>query len=172
MPVFFDGATQGEEMGIASGFFDVSGIEVLRGPQATFVGQGAEGGAILINAARPDFDGLSGFIEGSAGDYNSRKVMGAINLPVSEKIAARLAFMSETRDSYYTNIAGRTVARRRRQWVPGDQQDQNFRVSLLWEPTENFSLWTKYENSELHTYGIPISRTRGRITDSGTTTTI
>lgn len=155
VPVFFDGATQGEEMGIASGFFDVAGIEVLRGPQATFVGQGAEGGAILINAARPNFDGLSGFIEGSAGDYNTRKVMGAVNLPVSDKLAARLAFMSETRDSFYTNAAGQGSAGAGEQWVPGDQQDQNFRVSLLWEPTESFSLWTKYENSELHTYGIP-----------------
>jgi len=60
VPVFFDGATQGEEMGIASGIFDVTSIAVLRGPQATFVGQGAEGGAILINSERPKFDGLNG----------------------------------------------------------------------------------------------------------------
>jgi nitrate/nitrite transport system substrate-binding protein len=62
--------------------------------------------------------------------------------------------MSEARDSYYTNVAGPQVAGGAgEQWVPGDQQDQNFRVSLLWEPTENFSLWAKIEESELHTYG-------------------
>jgi iron complex outermembrane receptor protein len=50
VPIFFDGATQGEEMGIANGFFDVGDIQVLRGPQATFVPQAAPGGAILINS--------------------------------------------------------------------------------------------------------------------------
>jgi iron complex outermembrane receptor protein len=154
VPVFFDGATQGEEMGINAGFFDVAGIEVLRGPQATFVGQAAAGGAILINSAKPNFDGLSGFVEGTAGAYNQRKILGAVNLPVSDKVAARVAYMSETRDSFYTNVWGQQSPGASEQWTPGDQQDQNFRVSLLWEPTENFSLWTKYENSETHTYGL------------------
>jgi iron complex outermembrane receptor protein len=153
VPVFFDGATQGEEMGIASGFFDVSGVEVLRGPQATFVGQAAAGGAILINSARPDFGGLSGFIEGTVGGYGQRKIVGALNLPVSDKVAARLAYMSEVRDSFFDNVVGSQVPGAGSQWTPGDQQDQNFRLSLLWEPTESFSLWTKLEQSELHSYG-------------------
>ena len=114
VPVFFDGATQGEEMGIASGFFDIAGIEVLRGPQATFVGQAAAGGAILINSARPNFDGLNGFIEASTGTYGERKLMGAINLPMSDKFAARLAYMSEVRDSYYDNRSGHSHPVRRR----------------------------------------------------------
>jgi iron complex outermembrane receptor protein len=155
VPVFFDGATQGEEMGIASGFFDVSGIEVLRGPQATFVGQAAAGGAILINSARPNFDGFNGYVEGTVGDFGRRKILGAINLPMSDKVAGRIAYMSETRDSFYNNDWGQQSAGSGEQWVPGDQQDQNFRFSLLWEPTDKFTLWTKYETSELHTYGIP-----------------
>jgi len=153
VPVFFDGATQGEEMGIASGFFDIQSIEVLRGPQATFVGQAAAGGAILINSERPNFDGLNGFIEGTFGDYGQRKFMGALNLPVSDKFAARAAYMSEVRDSYFDNVAGAGTPGASSQWNPGDQQDQNFRLSLLWDPTEKLSIWTKFEESELHTYG-------------------
>ena len=156
VPVFFDGATQGEEMGIASGFFDVSGIEVLRGPQATFVGQAAAGGAILINSARPNFDGLNGFIEATAGTYGERKLVGALNLPIiSDKFAARMAYMSEVRDSYFDNVVGQQVPGASSQWNPGDQQDQNFRLSFLWEPTDKLSIWTKLEESELHTYGAP-----------------
>jgi iron complex outermembrane receptor protein len=156
VPVFFDGATQGEEMGIASGFFDLAGIEVLRGPQATFVGQAAAGGAILINSARPDFDGLGGFVELTGGTYGQRKLMGALNLPVSENFAARVAYMSEVRDSFYTNETGGQVPGASSQWTPGDQQDQNFRLSLLWEPSEKLSIWGKLEQSELHTYGAPL----------------
>ena len=155
VPVFFDGATQGEEMGIASGFFDVSTIEVLRGPQATFVGQGAEGGAILINSARPNFDGLNGMIEATVGTYGQQKLMGALNLPISDTVAARVAYMSETRDSFYDNVSGAQTPGASSQWTPGDQQDQNIRASLLWEPSDRFSLWAKLEGSELHTYGPP-----------------
>jgi len=155
VPIFFDGATQGEEMGIASGFFDVSSIEVLRGPQATFVGQAAAGGAILINSQRPNFDGLGGFLELTGGEYGTRKIMGALNLPVSDKFAARAAYMSEVRDSYYDNVTGGQIPGASSQWTPGDQQDQNYRVSLLWQPTEKLSVWAKFEESELHTYGTP-----------------
>lgn len=156
VPIFFDGATQGEEMGIASGFFDVAGIEVLRGPQATFVGQAAAGGAILINSARPNFDGLGGFAELTTGSYGQRKLMGALNLPVTDKFAARAAYMSEVRDSYYDNMTGGQVPGAASQWTPGDQQDQNFRVSLLWEPSAKINVWAKFEESELHTYGAPL----------------
>jgi iron complex outermembrane receptor protein len=155
VPVFFDGATQGEEMGIAGGFLDVAGVEVLRGPQATFVGQAAAGGAILINSARPNFEGLNGFIEAGAGTYGQRKVVGAVNLPVSDKLAARLAYMSENRDSYFTNVVGQQSPGAGEQWQPGAQQDDNFRLSLLWEPNEKFSLWSKFEVGELLTYGPP-----------------
>ncbi|MBN1240015.1 MAG: TonB-dependent receptor plug domain-containing protein, partial [Gammaproteobacteria bacterium] len=156
VPIFFDGATQGEEMGIASGFFDVSTIEVLRGPQATFVGQAAAGGAILINTARPNFDGLNGYVEATVGDYGRRKVNAAINLPVLDKFAARLAYMSENRDSFYENVAGSQSPGASSQWTPGDQQDDNYRLSMLWEPTDNFSLWTKLEQSKVLTYGPPV----------------
>jgi iron complex outermembrane receptor protein len=154
VPVFFDGATQGEEMGIASGFFDVDNIQVLKGPQSTFVGQAAAGGAILINSERPNFDGLNGFIEATAATYGRIKVTGALNLPVSDTIAARVAYMGEDRDSFYTNAAGR-ASTGGEQYVPGEQDENNYRFSLLWEPNESFSLWTKYENSELHQHGIP-----------------
>jgi iron complex outermembrane receptor protein len=154
VPVFFDGATQGEEMGIANGFFDVGDVQVLRGPQATFVGQAAAGGAILINSARPNFDGLNGYVEATVGDYQRRKMSGAVNLPIAERFAARIAYMGEDRDSFYTNALGQATTGGE-QFVPGDQEETNFRVGLLWEPTDSFSLYTKLEQQELHQYGIP-----------------
>ena len=154
VPVFFDGGTQGEEMSLASGFFDVGDVQVLRGPQATFVGQSAVAGAILINSARPDFDGVGGFVEGTVGTYGQRKFMGAVNLPITDTLAARIAYMGENRNSFYTNVGGR-ASTGGEQYVPGDQQDDNFRVGLLWEPNRKFSLYTKLERTELHGYGVP-----------------
>jgi len=154
VPIFFDGATQGEEMGIANGFFDVGDVQVLRGPQATFVPQAAPGGAILINSARPSFDDLNGFIELTAGDYQRRKMAGALNMPVTDKFAVRFAYMGENRKSFYHNTLGQATTGGE-QNRPGDQEEENYRVGMLWEPTGNLSIYTKFEYQELHQYGIP-----------------
>jgi iron complex outermembrane receptor protein len=154
VPIFFDGATQGEEMGIAGGFFDLGDVQVLRGPQATFVSQAAAGGAILINSARPNFDGLNGFVELTAGDYGRTKMAGAVNLQVTDKFAARVAYMGEDRDSFYFNSLGQATTGGQ-QFQPGAQEENNYRLGLLWEPTERFSLYTKFEYAELHQHGVP-----------------
>ncbi len=154
VPVFFDGGTQGEEMALTSGFFDIGDVQVLRGPQATFVGQSAVGGAILINSARPDFDGLSGFAEATVGTYGQRRITGAVNLPIGENLAARVAYLGENRDSFYTNVGGR-ASTGGEQYVPGDQEDDNLRIGILWEPNDRFSLYAKLERTEFHGYGVP-----------------
>jgi outer membrane receptor protein involved in Fe transport len=155
VPVFFDGATQGEEMSLASGFFDVENVQVLRGPQATFVGQAAAGGAILINSARPDLSGeVSGFIEAQAGTYSTYKVTGAMNLPITDTLAGRIAFMTDTRDSFYHNVSG-AQSTGGKVHTPGDQVDQNIRLSLLWEPNAKLSVYGKLEYTHLEANGIP-----------------
>jgi iron complex outermembrane receptor protein len=154
VPIFFDGATQGEEMALASGFFDVGDVQVLRGPQATFVGQSAAGGAILVNSARPDFDGVHGFAEATVGTYGSRKIQAALNMPVTDTFAARIAYMGDERQSFYSNING-PASTGGSSNVPGDQTDANYRIGMLWEPNEKFTLYTKLERTHLKGHGIP-----------------
>ncbi len=96
--VFQDGLLMAETVVLQQGFLDVATIEVLRGPQGTFVGQSSTGGAIRINGVRPDFGGISGFFDGCLGSKNDQKFSGAITLPLSDKISTRFAFNKETRD--------------------------------------------------------------------------
>jgi iron complex outermembrane receptor protein len=145
--VIHDGLSQGESMGNQAAFFDIDTIQVLRGPQGTFVGQSAAGGAILINSVSPNLDGFSGFVEGTVGDYNRTKVTGAINLPISDTMAARIAFNNEDRDSYFVNDGTRSGFDFEPQWSPGALEDQNLRMSLLWEPTDAFRALFKFEKS-------------------------
>src|SRR5580698_3447632 len=91
-------ATYRDGVGTVSGFFngepyyDIQSIEVLRGPQGTFVGQNAAGGAIFVNTRDPVIDGgFHGWGELGYGNYNQVTVSGAVNLPISDDLAMRFA---------------------------------------------------------------------------------
>ncbi len=145
-----DGLVHGEPMGLNGAFFDVGTIEVLRGPQGTFIGQSAAGGAILINSASPDFDGLHGYVDGTFGNYQHNSVEAALNLPISDTWAARIAVLSEERESYYKNLGGAIIANNQEAFGPGSLSNRNVRLSLLWEPSQNFSALFKVMQSTLN----------------------
>ena len=122
-------------------FYDISSIEVLRGPQGTFQGQNATGGALIVNTNSPSLSGgMHGYVEGQYGNYNDGRVRGAIDLPISETFAARVAFNDEYHDSF-ANVTGPFTGH------PGVLKESNTRLSLLWEPTSNFKLSFKNEYS-------------------------
>jgi iron complex outermembrane receptor protein len=120
----------------AEPYYDVRSIEILRGPQGTFVGANATGGAVFITSNQPVINGgTHGYVMAQAGNYNSLGGQGAVNIPISDTMAARVAVYADTRDSFY-NITGP---------YSGDDGVQIFsgRFSLLWEPSSNLSLrWT------------------------------
>jgi iron complex outermembrane receptor protein len=151
IPTIFDGAWNGDSVNLGSAFFDIADIQILRGPQATFIGQSAVGGAILVNSARPNFEGLNGFVEATVGDYERRQVTGAVNLPIKDTLAARIAFMSGSRGSHYSNVSGQFTPEGTYDFEPGAQDDAAFRFGLLWEPSEQVSVYSKLEWSKLNT---------------------
>jgi outer membrane receptor protein involved in Fe transport len=75
---------------------DIERVEVLRGPQGTLYGSGAQGGTIRFIPNRPSFDSFGGNISGSFGateesdDFNSG-FEGALNVPLAENLALRVS---------------------------------------------------------------------------------
>jgi len=74
----------------ASTFYDMSGIQVLKGPQGTLFGRNTTGGAILFSTAKPTEE-FGGYLLGRGGSHNSHHIEGAVNVPASEVIQLRLA---------------------------------------------------------------------------------
>src|SRR4051812_49225749 len=72
-------------------FFDVERLDVLRGPQGTVYGQNAEGGTINVITKAPDLSARSGAIDVAAGNYNLFSARAAVNLPLSDSLALRVA---------------------------------------------------------------------------------
>lgn len=131
----FPGYVQGEP------YYDVANIQVLRGPQGTIVGQNATGGAVFVNTNDPIINGgVHGYFNVNYGNYNDAGAQGAVNMPVSDTFAMRVALYGERRDGYY-NITGPTGARYNA--ANNKLGIAAGRLSLLWKPSENFSLLSK-----------------------------
>lgn len=87
----------------SSEYFDLERVEVLRGPQGTLYGRNTTAGVINLHTRQPH-DEFGGFIQTTLGNYETLKVKGAINLPVSDKVRQRFAGMYLSRDGYTENI--------------------------------------------------------------------
>jgi iron complex outermembrane receptor protein len=122
-------------------FYDLSSVQVLKGPQGTLFGRNTTGGAVLYTTTKPDFSGVEGYATASFGNYSSRKFEAAVNLPASDTLAIRLAGISNRRDGYVRNE------------VTGTDLDEihsdSARVSVLWRPVEKLevNLVAQYDRS-------------------------
>ena len=118
-------------------FFDVSQVEVLRGPQGTLYGRNATAGVVNIVSAKP-VDHFEAMLSADWGNYSNRRYEGMVNVPiVGDKLMLRVAGEWTKRDGYAMNtlsgqpIDGRDLwsSRATLRWVP----TETVHADLIWE---------------------------------------
>jgi len=120
-----------EISGSITNLYDVSRIEVLRGPQGTLYGSNAVGGTIRYIMNKPSFDGFEGNITLEHVDKKLAPNSGSaynlmLNVPVSDNLAVRAVFTTGDDPGIYQNIAtGRKDI--------GTQEDEEFRLLARYE---------------------------------------
>lgn len=124
-------------------YFDIASIEVLRGPQGTFVGKSASGGAIFTRTRNPELGEFGGYLEGGFGEHDLWEAQGAFNVPVSDTVAFRFAFNYKNRDDYYDRIYGPYTG------DPGTQDLISGRFGMLWQPNDQLSVVAKVYMADL-----------------------
>jgi iron complex outermembrane receptor protein len=124
-------------------YYDIAAIEVLRGPQGTFVGKSASGGAIFTRTRSPELGEFGGNFEVGAGEHQLWSAQGAVNIPASDTLAFRFAFNYQNRDDYYDLIYGPYTG------DPGTQDLVSGRLGMLWQPNEALSVTAKVYYSDL-----------------------
>lgn len=121
-------------------FFDVERIEFLKGPQGTLYGRNTFAGALNLYTVAPSLeDGYTGNAELGFESFDRTKVKAALNIPISDTFAARVAFASDKSDGYINNLAGDDI---------GAQDDLGFRISALWRPSDSVEFILRYQRSE------------------------
>ena len=129
-------------------YYDIASVEVLRGPQGTFAGQNATGGAVFITEVAPTLDGVHGYLQGQVGNYADGHLQGAVNVPLSDTAAVRLAFNSEARASFY-DVTGPFTG------SPGRLRSDSARISFLWDPTDALTVLWKTDYNHIDMGGYP-----------------
>lgn len=100
--VYVDGVYMGQSPALNQELLDLERIEVLRGPQGTLFGKNTVAGAINLVSKKPS-DELEGQVSADIGNMNYREFKGRINLPISDKVAAKFSISKVNRDGYVDN---------------------------------------------------------------------
>lgn len=98
--LFVNGVYTPRAEGASALLFDMASIEVLRGPQGTLWGRNSTVGAVNMQTEPATLGETFGNVEFGLGSYNRHGARGALNVPLSDTLAMRLAFVHEQHDGY------------------------------------------------------------------------
>jgi iron complex outermembrane recepter protein len=124
-------------------FYDVSQVEVLRGPQGTLYGRNATAGVVNVISAKPT-DQFEAMLSADWGNYSNRRYEGMVNIPiVDDRLDLRVAGEWTKRDGYsFNEITGKPI----------DGRDLwSSRVTLRFKPTEKLQadlIWEHFSEDD------------------------
>jgi len=119
-------------------FYDVSQVEVLRGPQGTLYGRNATAGVINLTSAKPS-DQFEAMASAEFGNYGDKRFEGMINLPIlDDRIDLRIAGEWTKRNGFSYNALTDNRIDGRDLW--------SGRVTLGWKPLEHLQAYLVWEH--------------------------
>ncbi len=127
---YYDEVYKGNFAFLGVGMFDLDRVEVLRGPQGTLYGKNTTGGAINLISRAPELGETEGYLKLGYGNYNRIEANGAVNVPLGDTLAIRVAGTFARADGWFKNQ------------LPGEPdlnsvREYGIRASLLFEPSDS-----------------------------------
>ncbi len=119
-------------------FYDVSSVEVLRGPQGTLYGRNATAGVVNLASAKPT-DQFEAMASADLGNYQNRRFEGMLNVPiVDDRLDLRVAGEWTKRNGYSFNDVSDHSIDGRDLW--------SGRVTIGWKPTADIQTYLVWEH--------------------------
>ena len=100
---FVDGIYKSRAQQAMLGFVDVGRVEILRGPQGTLFGRNTFGGTVAISTNEPLLKVRETSASLEAGSFGKVRFDGAVNLPLGDAAALRLAGLVERANPWVKN---------------------------------------------------------------------
>jgi iron complex outermembrane receptor protein len=161
--IHVDGIYSPRSQAAAALLYDVDRIEVLRGPQGTLLGRNSTSGSVNIYNQKPSLDAVNGHLSTVVGNYKHRELRAAVDVPVSDSFGLRFAGAMLQHDPYtqllenYAGLGPQYPAASEAlsdydqavdygQDGPEMADQQSWRISSLWQPTDNLSAQASIES--------------------------
>jgi iron complex outermembrane receptor protein len=120
-------------------FFDISSVQVLKGPQGTLFGRSTTGGAVLITPQHPTND-FEGSVDVSRGNYAYGEYTGVLNVPIIDgKLSARLAVSDLVRGGFTQSL---TTGQELDNW-----NRQSYRLGVSVTPTDRVDSYFLFQDN-------------------------
>jgi outer membrane receptor protein involved in Fe transport len=172
VPMSPPAAAQTGKVVIDPDLYDISTVEVLRGPQGTLYGSGSMGGTVRVVTNQPKLGVYEGSIDGTAsgtegGNGPNGALNGMVNIPISDKLAIRLVASDLARSGWIDRVVldpfpPDTLTRGNVLTAPvqsikhgaNTEAMSTFRGSVLFTPTEDTTITGSvlYQNTRMGGY--------------------
>jgi iron complex outermembrane receptor protein len=150
--VYKDGVYYARAVGLGGSLFDIDSLAVLKGPQGTLVGRNSTGGAILYETRQPGPDS-GGYVQGTLGDYGRAGLQGAVNIPLSDTLYARVALNFDNQRGYVANYFTDPVSGATNHQPSFGSNKVGGIFSLKWQPDDSFNLLLRVDIAAEHDTG-------------------
>ncbi len=136
---YIDGVHYGRQQLLRMPFLDLERVEVLKGPQSILFGKNSVAGALNLSSAQPTQD-FNAHIEGSyQPEFGATEINGMVSGGLTDTLSARIAVRDYQEDGYIDN-----TFRDRDETI---RDEQAYRLSLLWEPSDSMNFLLKVEHN-------------------------
>lgn len=137
-----DGVNYARPSAARVAFFDLEGLQVIRGPQGSRGGKNSTAGWINVTTRKPTAE-FSSDVDVQWGSYNQRRLRAHINIPINEYVQTRFAMFREERDGFQRNFFLRNEDR-----DAFDADDLGFRGHLRLLPSDALDVLFSYNYYE------------------------
>ncbi|WP_373079998.1 TonB-dependent receptor [Zhongshania sp.] len=142
--LYLDGVYIARSSGTAMDVAELARMEILRGPQGTLYGRNTTGGAINLLTRRPHTEKLEFNQTIGLGNRALLRSKSSVNIPLSESLAIKLAYLTERRDGFIENTGPGGDF--------GDREVQGARFDLGWDVNEDLRVDYSYDRSDMESY--------------------
>lgn len=157
--VVVDGVQVGSASEVSQSYYDVEQIELLKGPQGALYGRNALGGALIITSKKPSSE-VEGKVNIGTGGNGLKEVSASVSGPLADTLFYRVSGNQRTFDGTIENEYLKRLKDRNYIAHTGSEElntymdfedNEDFRVQLLWEPSDRTSIDYRYSENNLET---------------------
>lgn len=146
-----DGVVVNRGRFVHNSYMDMGQLEVLKGPQSLYFGKSATAGVVSIMTNDPGDEFEFQAAVGMESEYEGTNWEMVISGPLSDTLGARLALGGNKQDERFENYSAENdlvnVPINGAEKYYGDESF-NARITVVWEPTDDFRARLKYSYSE------------------------